>query len=210
MRHLKFIFLATFFFSIHMALLAYVNSSMLAKFATPNLISITYAVSSILSLVLLTLAPSIIRVFGNIKYVSISLLISAVLLFLISTKSTAVIIPLFIVYFSLNSVILYGLDIFLEHYSTDKTTGNIRGLYLTLGNVGWIIAPFISGSLEFKYGFPIVYLLASLSVFITFIIIIFSQRGFVDRFYKRNSFICPSTIMCVHFTIMNGRNSFCY
>lgn len=172
-----------------MALLAYVNSSMLAVFASPNLISLTYVLASVLSLMLVTLAPQIVRMLGNVKYVTISLLASATLLYLISTHAGLRIVPLFILYFSLNSVVLYGLDLFLEHYSSENQTGNIRGLYLTLGNIGWVVAPLISGSLQTKFGFPVIYLVAGVSVIITMCVVLFSQRGFVDKAYPRLHFV---------------------
>ncbi len=189
MRNIRFIFLASFFFSLHMALLAYVNSSMLSEFASPNLISLTYILASALSLFLVTLAPQIVRALGNVKYIAFSLLASATLLYMISSHSGLRIIPLFVLYFSLNSVVLYGLDLFLEHYSSESQTGNIRGLYLTLGNIGWVIAPLISGSLETKFGFSVIYLVAGISVVITMCVVLFSQRGFVDRAYPRIHFI---------------------
>ncbi|MEK7227979.1 MAG: hypothetical protein AAB681_01325 [Patescibacteria group bacterium] len=101
-RHIRLIFLASFFFSLHMALLAYVNSSMLGQFASRSLISITYTLSAVLSLVLVSVAPNIIRRIGNMKYVGLSLIGSALLLYLISTHSGLSIVPFFIVYFALN------------------------------------------------------------------------------------------------------------
>lgn len=172
-----------------MALLAYLNSSMLAVFASPNLISLTYVLASVLSLVLVTLAPQLVRILGNVKYVIFALLASATLLYLISSSSGMRIIPLFILYFSLNSVVLYGLDLFLEHYSNENQTGNIRGLYLSLGNIGWVVAPLITGTLQSKFGFSVIYLVAGISVVITMCIIFFSQRGFVDRIYPRLHFV---------------------
>jgi MFS family permease len=189
MKHIRFIFLATFFFSLHLALLAYVNSSMLGVFASPGLISATYILASTLSVILLTISPQIIRIVGNVKYVLISLIGTAILLYLISTHSGAKIIPLFIVYFSLNSVVLYGLDIFLEHYSKENQTGDIRGIFLTIGSIGWVIAPLISGWLQTRFGFSVLYLIASVPVIITLFVVFFSQRGFVDKVYPREHFI---------------------
>lgn len=189
MRTIRSIFLASFFFSLHMALLAYVNSSMLSTIASSTLVSATYMIASVLSLCLVTIAPQIVRITGNVKYVALSLLASAALLYLIGTHSGSGIIPLFIAYFSLNSVVLYGLDLFLEHYSSESKTGNIRGLYLTLGNIGWVIAPLISGSLQSRFGFSVIYLVAAVSVAITLFIIFFSQRGFVDKIYQQSHFV---------------------
>ncbi len=187
-RHIRLIFLASFLFSLHMALLAYVNSSMLGKFVSANVISISYTLASVLSLVLISLAPKVIRMIGNLKYISIALVLSTVLLFLISNHSGASVVPFFILYFSLNSLVLYGLDIFLEHYSSESKTGNIRGAYLTLGNLGWVIAPMISASIQNKLDFSAIYIVASVVVFLTLLTVNIGQRGFVDRLYKKSHF----------------------
>lgn len=172
-----------------MALLAYVNSSMLGQFASRSLVSITYTLSAVLSLVLVSIAPNIIRRVGNMKYVGVSLVISALLLYLISSHSGLSIVPFFIVYFALNSVILYGLDLFLEHYSLESKTGNIRGTYLTLGNIGWVAAPMISSVVQTSFGFSFVYITASMAIIATFIVVFWGQRGFVDRIYRESHFV---------------------
>lgn len=135
------------------------------------------------------MAPVIVRSIGNLKFVTFSLVASSGLLYLISAVADIKVVPLFILYFSLNSIVLYGLDLFLEHYSKESETGNIRGLYLTLGNIGWVVAPIISGVLGTKFGFSIIYLVAAFSVVITLCIVFFSQKGFVDKAYPQTHFI---------------------
>lgn len=187
MKHIRFIFLASFFFSLHMALLAYLNSSMLSQFASPTAISITYTVASVLSLILVSIAPSVVRRIGAFRYISFALLGSGILLYLISTHTGSAILPFFVIYFSLNSVILYGLDLFLEHYSSENQTGNIRGLYLTFGNIGWVAAPIISTTLQSTLGFSAVYIVAACAVGGALIVMFSSQRGFVDKAYNTSS-----------------------
>ncbi len=188
-RHIRLVFLASFLFSLHMALLAYVNSSMLAEFASAGLISIAYTLSSILSIFIVSIAPRFLKGFGNLKYMSIVLILSALLLYMISSHIGISILPFFILYFALNSAVLYGLDIFLEHYSKESSTGNTRGLYLTLGNIGWVLAPLISSRLEEKFGFPAIYIAACLIVLLTFLVVLFGQRGVVDKAYKKSHFL---------------------
>ena len=48
----------------------------------------------------------------------------------------------FVVYASLLPVIYYCLDIFLEELSLDTRTGEIRGVYLTILNLGIALGPF--------------------------------------------------------------------
>jgi predicted MFS family arabinose efflux permease len=108
---------------------------------------------------------------------------------LISTHKGISIVPFFILYFSLNSLVLYGVDLFLEHYSADTQTGNIRGIYLTISNIGWVIAPLLSAKLQNNFGFSAIYLVASIAVLFTMIIIFVGQRGFIDKAYTKSSLI---------------------
>lgn len=189
MKHIRFIFLASFFFSLHMALIAYLNSSMLSQFASPTVISIVYTVASVLSLILVSIAPSVVRRIGAFRYISFALLGSGILLYLISSHTGIAILPFFVLYFSLNSVILYGLDLFLEHYSSEGQTGNIRGLYLTFGNIGWVAAPIISTTLQSTLGFSAIYLVAACAVGVALMVMFSSQRGFVDKAYNTSSLL---------------------
>lgn len=171
-----------------MALLAYVNSSMLSQFASARIVSVVYTLASILSIVMVIGAPRVLRTVGNRKAVTWILATSALLLLGLGLVSGKAALLLFVLYFSLNAVVLYGLDIFLEHYSKEQETGNIRGLYLSLGNIGWVIAPTLSGILETGFGFQAVYLVAALVVTTTLGIIWYTQRSFVDREYNKSHF----------------------
>lgn len=169
-----------------MALLAYANSSMLSRFASPKMVSIVYTLASLLSITLVLTAPRILRLFGNRKTIVTTLLLSMMLLISLGLFSGKIILVLFILYFSLNAVVLYGLDIFLEHYSKEAQTGNIRGLYLTLSNIGWVAAPIISGILGTRFGFKSLYIVAAIVIGITVSILWITQKKFTDKHYKKS------------------------
>lgn len=188
MKNLRFIFLASFFFALHTALLAYINSSVLAQYATDKIVGVVYTLASLISLVLVMSTPRILKRLGNTRTILSILCISILSLILLSVLKTKAVLVLFIIYFSLNAVVLYGLDIFLEHYSKENLTGNIRGAYLTLSNIGWVVAPLISGQIESRFGFGSLYFIAALSVCMTFLIIKLTQKKFVDRPYRHSHF----------------------
>ncbi len=188
MKHLRLVFAASLLFSIHTALLAYANSSMLSQFAPARIVSVVYTLASILSIVLVISAPRILKRIGNRKTTTWTLLLAMFLLGSISVATGNTVLVLFVVYFSLNAVVLYGLDIFLEHYSKASNTGNVRGLYLAMSNIGWVIAPTISGILETRYGFGALYALAACMVALTALVVWISQRKFVDKHYNKSHF----------------------
>lgn len=184
-RHLRLLFASSFFFSAHLAILAYINSSSLSRFVSDSSISLIYAGSSLLSLLWLALAPGLLRRFGNWKFALGTLSIGiASLLLLASSSAPIVFVALFTLYFSLNILITYTLDIFIEHYSTDTTTGNIRGFYLTFINLAWVGAPFAAGLLITAYGFSAMYGAAALLLVPAVLFIGAGERTFRDQVYK--------------------------
>jgi predicted MFS family arabinose efflux permease len=82
----------------------------------------------------------------------------------------------FMLYFSLNTVIWYAFDLCIEHYSRESNTGNIRGLYLNINNFGWVLAPMLASAVALKLGFTGTYLLASGAVLVALIIIVCTTR----------------------------------
>jgi len=188
MKQLRPVFIASFFFSLHLALLAYLNASMLATFARSATVSIVYTISSALSLVLVFAAPKLIKRIGLYRFSIGALSLSALLLCIVSLLHTEVILVLFALYFSLNTVIAYAFDLYVEHYSAVRSTGNIRGLFLTLNNIGWVLAPAISGIVVAGGGFSLVYSIAALIIFGAILIIRKTQKNFKDRAYEKTSF----------------------
>jgi MFS family permease len=162
---------------------------MLGRFGATSLVSAAYTVGSLLSFVMLFLAPRAVRQLGLVRATSIVLLVSSTILIGLGT-STSVIptIALFVLYFSLNSVIAYLFDLFVEHYSLVSSTGSTRGLYLTITNLGWVGAPVLAGFLSTQFGFGRVYIVGGAIVLLTMLIIIGSQRQFVDKEYTRIDF----------------------
>jgi MFS family permease len=187
MKKLRPIFLASFFFSIHTAFLAYINSSMLGQFGSESMVSAIYTIASALSLLLVFSSAHIVRKLGVVRLSIMALITSAFLLLLLGSATTAkyVIVPIFMLYFSLNSIIYYVFDLFIEHYSAEHNTGNVRGLYLTLNNAGWVVSPIVVGYLTSVHGFGMAYVVAACAVLCCFVVILASQHKFKDRPYKK-------------------------
>lgn len=185
----RLLFLSSFCFSVHLALLTYINSSMLGHFGNGSFVSAAYTIGSMLSFVMLFTAPRAVRHLGLVKTTIATLLVSsALLLGLGTTIGILPTIALFVLYFSLNSVIAYLFDLFVEHYSKVSNTGSTRGLYLTITNLGWIGAPVLAGILSTTFGFGRVYIIGGGIVLLTMIMVALSQRGFVDKEYERIDF----------------------
>jgi predicted MFS family arabinose efflux permease len=184
MQKLRPILLASFFFSIQLALVAYINSSMLGSFLTPKGTSIVYTLSAALSLILVSRVAKLVARYGAVKYMATVLGVSAALLLLLGVTSSHIVAVLFFIpYFALSSLVFYGFDLFLEHFSHPNTTGKTRGTYLALTNVAWVGMPAFVGFLESRYGFGIVYIFAAFAVVSALIVILLGERQYQDPKY---------------------------
>ena len=137
------VFVASFFLSIHFGILLYVNSSLLGRFFGPSIVSLFFLLGAAGSILIFLFAPKLIRRFGKRPLLLLSLIFTAVSTFGLALAVTSSAIAIFfVVYASLLPVIYYCLDIFLEELSLDTRTGEIRGVYLTILNLGIALGPF--------------------------------------------------------------------
>lgn len=179
-----------FFFSVHFALVSYINSSTLSEYFAEKYVGLLFTGGSLLSVIILSLFPSIMRRIGVKR--AILGLFSIAFLSLLALGILHVplgIVIAFVIYFSLNASILYCLDIFIEHYSTVENTGNIRGVYLAAVNSAWVISPLIAGLLINRFGQEIVYIIAAIMFVPAAIAIRTSQKKYHDALYEKKSFL---------------------
>jgi len=189
MRHnRKIIYLAGFLFSIPIALASYINSSFLEIYTGKNYIGIVYVIASIMTILGLLKMPKILTRLGNrLTILSSCSLIFLSLILLAFGNSSFVVIPAFILYFISINFVIASLDIFIEDFSKKSSIGSLRGFYLMVINLAWIIAQMISGSIISKSSFSGIYLFgAGFMVLVLFIFILF-LRDFKDPEYKKVS-----------------------
>lgn len=181
-KKLKTIFIASFLFWCHMALVTYINSSLLEEYVGESLISTLFVLGSVLNIIWILSLPKLINKFGVVK-ISLSLIwIGSILSVLVGlSKTPSLLIPIFILFFSLSTAIVYALDILVERHSDDSVTGNIRGAFLTINNFAMAMIPFFVGILTEKYGFTATYIIAGIVLFISGIIVAISQKGVVYK-----------------------------
>lgn len=171
-RLLRPIFFASFLFTFHLALLSYLNSTVLGTHGSNLQTAVAYTLASGLSLFLLLIAPVLVSKYGASSFLLMGLASATILLWILGLLTNhSGFTAIFILYFSLNTVIWYAFDLVVEHYSRENTTGNIRGLYLTLNNAGWVIAPMTASAIASFSGFAGTYLVASFVLLVTFLII---------------------------------------
>lgn len=182
----KILYLAGFLFSIPVALVAYINSSFLEIHVGKNYVGLLYIVSAFITILCLLKMPRVLTRLGNrATIILFSLLISFSFFLLALVHNSVVVIFAFILYIISINFVLSSLDIFLEDFSKNSSIGKLRGFYLMIINLAWVVAQVISGSIISKSSFYNIYLYSGgFIILVAFIFILFLQN-FKDPEYKK-------------------------
>ena len=182
----KIIYLAGFLFSLPIALAAYINSSFISLFVGEKFAGIIYALGSVGSILGLILAPKIFKKIGVYKFLIIVTILDILSFGVLATLNIKwLIIPTFILGFCLNTLIIFSLDELLKIFSKDGTTGKIRGTYIALSNLAWILAQIASGTILGNITFKSVYLVSFFVMTLFLIIASISLRKVPDPEYDK-------------------------
>lgn len=154
----RLLFVIGFIFAIADAVLAYLESSFISQFIDKKLLGLFFALTYLVAFILISNYSRLINRFGNFKTVVCALAISSgALLTLVLTNHPWLSIIALLVYLCIRPLVFISLDIFLEFFSADVSTGRMRGLYLTIVNLGWLVSPLIMGHLmgaKSSYHYP--------------------------------------------------------
>lgn len=185
LKNRSIIFLTGFLFSIPLALTSYINSSFLEKYLTDYEVSILYIVSSIVTILGLLAMPKVLTRLGN-RHTSFCLAVSSLasLLMLALIDNVFFIVTAFIIYFSSLNFLIATLDIFIEDFSKNISIGKLRGMYLTILNLAWIISQVVSGSIIAKSSFAGIYLFSAFFMVLVSLIFVYALKDFIDPVYK--------------------------
>lgn len=140
------IYLFAFVFIIQHTIPVYINSSFLTTLIPEDLVGTIYIVGSILSIFAILLLPHILRRFGLFRTCQVSLILLILSNVILATSMNPLtLLAAFVFYMAALTGVIVSIDTLLEHYSNNKDTGSIRGTYLTIGNIAWLLGPFIAG-----------------------------------------------------------------
>ncbi len=146
LRHV--VYLAGLFLNFHLALSAYINSSFLLNYASENTVGVIFSVASLGMIITLLILPYLLDKIGNMPITSKVTGALIVVSFLLATlPEPTLAIPLFIIYFILGFVLVFNIDLYLEHLTEDSESGSVRGTYYSLLNFAWFVSPIMAGLL---------------------------------------------------------------
>ena len=178
------VFIASIFLSLHYGAILYVNSSLLGNFFKPGIVSLLFLLGAIGNVILFLFTPKLIEQFGKrpplFFFLFIATLSTLGLAFAQSAFTTLI---SFVAYSSVLFIIYYYLDIFLEELSRNTNTGEVRGIYLTLTNLGIAGGPLILAILAEDGAFRLIYLVAALFLIPPILLALFSFRSRLPKWH---------------------------
>jgi MFS family permease len=176
---IKYLYFCTFLLGISSAFILYLESDYFKVGVGSENITIFFLIAYSISLVLMLNWHHLVRRWGKVNVYLFSLVIKmAVALILAMIPVSIWSIWLLIIYIVFTVLNWLDLDILLEDCSVDRKTGKIRGLYLTIENFGYLLAPFFTGFIISKYGFQSAFAASFVIMLMVFVIALVKFKGF--------------------------------
>ncbi|MFA5841809.1 MAG: MFS transporter [Candidatus Paceibacterota bacterium] len=184
------VYLASFFYALHYAIILYIGSSFLGKFLSTESVGLMFTTAALVSIIILFNLPPILRRFGNYRLLISAVILEAATLFILATMpSRETVIFFFVVHQVLINIIYFSLTVFLESFSKDETTGGTRGIFLTVLNVAILAGPLIAGNVLGEDSYKNAFMISGLLALPILFLVGRHMRSFTDPEYTSISFI---------------------
>lgn len=182
------IFLLGFIFSFSLAIPTYVNSTFLNNYVSEGFVGVFYILSSVFTLLMMMSAGKILQKFGNYKTMIYALLINIIsLVSLVVWDNLFIVVTALTIHLVIIALIAFNIDVFLEAFSDDSSTGKIRGTYLSFNNLAWLISPMISGFILLNNEYWKIYLFSGILTIPILYLIIRNLKNFEDPKYVKTA-----------------------
>lgn len=180
------------------ALPAYVHSNFLREFVSLQSVSIYFIIANSLALIFILSFPKLTKKFKDAIIFKFLLVFYALSLFFFATASSAWQGLLAIILFTIfSNLVFIKLDLLLEKFTDNENTGKVRSIYFTFYNIGFLLAPSISGMIIEKFNYNFVYWLAALILIPTLILFSINQKKVDKKIeYKKSNVFKEFKLLC--------------
>jgi len=164
------------------ALPAYLQSNFLEQFVSLNLVSLFFVVANLLTVIMIVFFPQLIKKMTNYFLTKVILIVYATSLLGLTLATNAGAAFLSIVLFSIASNLLWiNMDVLVENFSLNNSTGRTRTIYFTFINLGWIASPLLASYLISQGGYTLTFLIAAALVIPFFLLFLYQGRKLKDQ-----------------------------
>ncbi len=173
------------FFGFGLALSSFLYSFYFEEATGNSNVSNFYLATYVLFLILILNLHKIIRNIGKSMSLYLFLFFKLLAVILILFLEPSLVGSLAIIaYIAFGNLAWVALNIILETYSTDKMSGRIRGVFMTIVNTGFLFGPFLSMRLFEKYNFNGVFAIVLIIDLLILIISIFAFNNLKHTYKK--------------------------
>lgn len=184
------IYLIVALYALHNFAIYFFFSDFLDQYFSKITLSIVYAAGAFLAIFISNYLGEIIRKFSNYKTlitVSIAQFLVVIALSLANYINLYTLIIFAVFYLTFSTLIWVSIDIFVEQFSDNESTGSIRGAILTIYNFLSIATPFISASIFSYVGYSGSFVLSALALLPLIYIVVSSFRHIKEPVYEKKN-----------------------
>lgn len=172
------VYAGNFFYGLHFALIVYVLSTFISGHVGEAAVSLVYTSIALLSLWISMNFFRLIRKIGHRNLTLILLACTIIFSILLAGKPTTFLALLYVICYSVAEfLLLIAFDLYVEKLSKDESTGNIRGIYLTMYNLAFISGPLITGALIGEDNYALMFATGAAVLIPTLIIYLVGLKG---------------------------------
>lgn len=155
-------YLLTLLYALHYGIPLYVSSSYLHQYFSAASVSLIYMMGSFAALIGSMSVASYMRKYHTYNFTLTLVLLEIVFMVIFGIlKNPYVLAGLFIVHFLLQTLLYICLNVFIESFSKHAETGSVRGIFLTLLNIGILMSPLVAGMILSLASFSALYITAA-------------------------------------------------
>lgn len=177
--------------AISSALPAYLQSNFLNRFVSLDTLSLFVISANALTVLSILSFPKLIKKLSNFFLTKVILVIYAASLLGLSSASSPISALISTIFLTISSNLLWiNMDVLIENFSKNSSTGRTRTLYFTFINLGWIFSPTLAGYLVGLGDYQLSYLVAAFLNVPVFFIFLFQSKQLKDNvIYSREKII---------------------
>jgi MFS family permease len=194
---LRILYGSMFFFSFHVYIFLYIQSTFISKFISESYLSLIYGVGAILSLLTLFYIP---KIFGHVSDRRLTLVLigieTIICVILAYSEFAPLTVLAFIIQQALIPVLVFALDVLIEDFSKNTDTGLVRGIAFTSANITLVSSPLLAGYIGTKFGFGIIFYLSIIFLFPLFMLILSLRKNLHEPTYHTQSVL--QTVKKIH------------
>ena len=193
--------------AVSSALPAYAQSNFLGQYIDLQTIGYIFIIANIISVVAILFFPKLIKHITNYFSGLLIMAIYGLSLLGMSLSSSAILAITSIVIFIVSSNLIWiNMDLLIESFSKNQSTGRTRAIYFTFINAGWILSPLASSLLIGLGGYTLIFLVAAFLVIPCFLILLHYAKDFKHKINYDHKSLWPVSLRIWH--DKNRRNIF--